>query len=211
MRNIKMTSKFIKRAGLVVTAAALAFGATAVSANTLTYQGVTFTTTMVDANTFTLQITDALSATGDWAGITNLGALAFKQDGANITGGDITDWTTDTFSPNELNAGACSGGVSGGGCFTFDPRADLTNSMLFTIDFTGTGINTDGIWHLKLNFFCGADATKKCGSNLSMDIFSSSTSSSSGGDVPEPGPMSLTLLGLGLLGAGFMRRARQSS
>jgi hypothetical protein len=208
-----MTSKIFKGASIAATAAALALGAVAASANTVTFQNVTFTTTAVDANTFTFTMTNALNANGDWAGITNLGAFAFKNAGT-ITDGDVTDWTTDTFVAGGLADAGCNGAGAGWGCFNFVPDEALTNNMTFTIHFDGSGFDTDGIWSLKIQMMCTNqnDVYGKCGSLFSAPISSGTTSSgTSSGDVPEPGPVSLTLLGLGLLGAGYMRRAKQAA
>lgn len=210
-----MTNKIFKRASIAATAAALAFGAAAANANTLTFQGITFTTTAVDANTMTLQIDNALNATGDWAGIDFLGAFALKQEGGDVDTGSITNLGGWTFSQKELSAGGCDNGNNKNACFTFSPLLALSNSMTFTMDLGGSSLDTAGIWHLKIQFYCSEQSVNsKCGSLLSQDIYTASTSSGSSGtsgDVPEPGPMSLTLLGLGLLGAGFMRRAKHSA
>lgn len=219
-----MHAKGIRRVGLMAFGAAIAFGsvaANAVTVNTLTFQGVTFTTTSIDADSMTLRIQNALTGgTGNWAPITDLWTLGIDPVGT-VTSATITPFGT--FSGKELNANGCAGGLSGKACFTFSPFLDLTDDMLFTVDFVGTGLNMDAVFHVKVGFLCSPTTdvpdkdTKACGDLLSKDIFTASSSggtssgnTSNGNQVPEPSS-SLVLLGLGALGMGFVRRRKKAA
>ena len=70
---------------LTVVAATLA--PPAATANSLTFQGVTFEMLASD-NVLTLNIYDALNAAGDWLGINSLAAFEVKS--ANTTNGTVT-------------------------------------------------------------------------------------------------------------------------
>jgi len=177
------------------------------AANALSFQGVTFTTTYVNATSFTLLIEDALTGgTGNWADVNQLQALSIKGFGDFTTASVVP---AGTFSPNELNANFCSGGDSGGACFTFNPVLDVTDSMLFTFNFTGSNILDTMTPHVKIAFLCPGD-TNACGDLLSQGVPFGDDDDGDGDDddtdLPEPG--SLALLGLGLLGLGMARRRR---
>ena len=213
------------------TAIALAAAATPVAhADAVaTYQGVTFTFHYVDSNTFTLRIQGVLDATGDWGvlgnEITHISALQFSDLGVNPSAATISP--SGGFVDGGLSANACTG-AGEGFCFAFNPDLASSNNDLFTIDltaFTGT-LLIDQIAHphLKVNFTKGDD--NKIGSNLSTSAnwgsssSSSSSSSTSGGInqnctegtcIPEPSSVSLALLGLGLLGGGFLYRRKSAT
>lgn len=222
-----MSLRIIKHVGILAAATALALGATAANAvtiSTLTFFGVTWTATSVDADTMTLRIQNALTGPNtdpdpenNWQDITHLWTLSVNPTGT-VTSATISP--TGTFSGLEMSSNGCSGGTSGKACFIFDPFLALSNDMLFTIDFVGTGLNLTDIVHIKVGFQCspttagpvaesgkGKDkvkGTKACGDLMSKDT--SIRTSTSTGQVPEPGTMAL--LGLGLVGLGFLRRRK---
>lgn len=173
---------------LVVAVMVLSMGlvvAPASYANSLTFQGVTFGINAVDSNTFSLSIANALNATGDWAGITSLSDFHLRDLGtvSNLT---LTGWTVTDL---QLNAGGCTGGASGGFCFSKSPALPLSNNIVFNIDYTGT-LNLTAP-HLMVRFL---DANgEKQGSLLSQT-------------VGAPEPSSLMLLGAAFAAVGIWRR-----
>ena len=181
----------------IAAAAMMAFG-TSATANSLTFQGVTFNTTAVDSDTLAFSILNADAATGDWAGVQFLRAFSFKfGDDSHVATATITP-ADFSVSYLELNAGGCGGGASGGACFTASPALALAPVMSWTMDFTGDGLNLD-LPHLKINFLTGIDDGNKTGSNLSQNIPA----------IPEPETYAMMLAGLGLL--GFVARRRRQT
>lgn len=178
-------------AGLLVAG----FSATSASADTLTFQGVTFTSTW-SGNVLTLEI-DAAHPTGDWMTATTLGALQIKDigtfDSVSLTSAPAgaLGWT---LSPNELNADGCTGGSHVGMSLCYSgAHVALTDDMVF--QFTFTGGNTDFTSpHLKVEFF-GA-GPNKVGSLLSENLPA----------VPEPQTYAMMFGGLAVLGAMARRR-----
>ena len=176
--------------------AAAAFAASPAGANTLTYQGVTFETMALDADTLQLSVLNATSATGDWTGINYLKAFELKEIG-NVTGATLAGWSVSV--DNGLAAFGCTTGGTNGACFTSTPAAPLTNSMVYTIDFTGTNLNFSAP-HLKVEFLTGLNDTQKTGDLLSQTIPTA---------VPEPETYALMMAGLGAM--GFVARRRKQA
>ncbi|MDQ5945033.1 MAG: hypothetical protein QG619_452, partial [Pseudomonadota bacterium] len=96
------------------------------------------------------------------------------------------------------NLGCATGGTPGA-CFFTSPPLALTNSMTWTIDFTGSSLNLSAP-HLKVQFLQNATDTKATGDLLSRTIPA----------VPEPETYAMLLAGLGLMGAVARRRQQAS-
>ena len=176
--------------------AAAAFAASPAGANTLTYQSVTFETMALDADTLQLSVLNATSATGDWTGINYLKAFELKDIG-NVTGATLAGWSVSV--DNGLAAFGCTTGGTNGACFTSTPAASLTNSMVYTIDFTGTNLDFSAP-HLKVEFLTGLNDVQKTGDLLSQTIPTA---------VPEPETYALMMAGLGAM--GFVARRRKQA
>lgn len=167
----------------------------AASANTLTYQGVTFNTWAVDSDTMGLSIENALNATGNWAGIGYLSAFEIK----NLGGGGVASaavvsgpgaFVANVNNGLSANSGCVTGGTPGA-CFFSSPALALTNSMTWIIDFTpSSGVLDFSDPHLKVQFLTRAGDKKATGDLLSQNIPA----------VPEPETLAMLLAGLGLLG-----------
>ena len=186
---------------LPAAAAAIAFGTPAI-ANSLTFQNVTFQTVGLDSDTLQLSILNATNATGDWTGVDFLKAFEIKDIGTNVTGANITSGPAGTYTQT-VDAGlaatlGCTTGGTNGACFSATSPIALTDSMIWTIDFVGTGL-TFAAPHLKVQFLTGADAEDKTGSLLSQAIPA----------IPEPETYAMMLVGFSLL--GFVARRRKQS
>jgi len=189
--------KFKKLA--LIAALSVAFCAPA-SANTLTFQGVTFETLAVDSDTLQLSIFNALSGgTGNWSDINYLSAFEIKGIG-DVTGATLTGWNSDVDSGLAAAAGCTTGGTPGA-CFFSAPPATLTDSMVFVIDFVGSGL-TFSAPHLKVNFLTNITDTRATGDLLSQDITT---------PIPEPEIYAMMGLGLGLMGFVARRRKQQAA
>ena len=175
-----------KLALAAITAAVMAFVAPA-TANTLTFQGVTFET-LASGNTLQLTITNALSGgTGNWANVNYLKAFEIKDIG-NVTGATLAGWTANV-NNGLANAAGCTTGGTPGGCFYQPTAVALNDSMSFTINFTGTNLNFDAP-HLKVQFLTGQYDSRATGDLLSQTIPA----------LPEPEIYAMMAVGLGLMG-----------
>ena len=108
----------------------LAFVSSA-SANTLTYQGVTFNTWAIDADSMGLSILNAPSATGNWTGASFLKAFEVKGIG-DITGASISPSQFAVTADHGLSANiGCSTGGTPGACFSASTPdfADLQHDL----------------------------------------------------------------------------------
>jgi hypothetical protein len=185
--------------GAMLTALSLAALPAVAASNSLTFQGVTFNTDVLDADTLKLEILNATSATGNWAGVNWLKAFEIKDIG-NVTGASIVSGPG-SFAANVANglsaAGlGCTTGGTTGACFTGAAIA-LTPAMTWVIDFTGTGLNFAAP-HLKVQFLTNLTDSSKTGDLLSQTI----------PPVPEPETYAMMLAGMGLV--GFIARRRRA-
>lgn len=130
--------------------------------------------------------------------------------------GGVANWN---LVPGGINAGGCSGSGSGFDCADWvagGQGAQIGGILDWVFDITvnnGDLITTALGSSIKMQF---VDSTgSKVGALLSEEItlqVSSSTSSSStggtSGQIPEPSSSGLVVVGLGLIGAGFLARRR---
>ena len=188
--------------GAMLAALSLAALPAVAASNSLTFQGVTFNTDAVDADTLKLEIVNATSATGNWAGVNWLGAFEIKDIG-KITAASIVSgpgaFAADVTNGLSANVGCQTGGTNGA-CFTGSPIA-LTNAMAWVIDFSGTAL-TFAKPHLKVQFLKNVTQDKATGDLLSQTI----------PPVPEPETYAMMLAGMGLVGViARRRRAEQAN
>ncbi len=177
----------------------LAFASSA-SANTLTYQGVTFNTWAIDTDSMGLSILNATSATGNWAGVSFLKAFEIKGIG-DVTGATISPSQFAVTADHGLSANVgCSTGGTPGACFSASTPLSLTNNMTWTIDFTGSNLSFTAP-HLKVQFLTTLNDSKATGDVLSQNIPA----------VPEPETYAMLLAGLGMMGAIARRRRIQAA
>jgi hypothetical protein len=203
----------------LIAAGALTFASLPAWADSITFQGVTFTASPGAASDeVVLTIDNAVSGgTGNWADITRLaffavkpasgGSSTFTAASATATPGEGVTWIA-TLDSNLSNFG-CGGGSAGSVCFTSDPIGTytLTDHVVFDLFFTGGFVDLSSI-HLQVGFLnAGTSCTTAFhGCNADGDLLSQ--------DIPVPGPIvGAGLPGLifacgGLLGLARHRRRR---
>ncbi len=190
---------------ILATLIGIAVSCSAFATSSLSFQDVTFSAQALDSDTLSFTITGADTASGNWAGVQYLKAFSFKDIGdiASFAVVSGPSFASIAESGKELNAKGCTGGNSGGACFSFTQLAALTGSMTWTIDFvaaTGTTLNFAAP-HLKVDFYTSLADKKSTGSLLSQSMVSA---------VPEPETYALLLAGLGLVGAVARRRQNRT-
>lgn len=187
--------------GAMLAALSIAALPAVAASNSLTFQGVTFNTDALDADTLKLEILNATSATGNWAGVNWLKAFEIKDIG-NVTAASIVSgpgsFAADVAHGLSADVGCKTGGTNGA-CFTGAAIA-LTPAMTWVIDFTGTGL-TFAAPHLKVQFLTDATQGKATGDLLSRTI----------PPVPEPETYAMMLAGMGLVGVVARRRRAEQS
>ncbi len=188
---------------ILATLVSVAASCSAFATSSLSFQDVTFSAQALDSDTLRFTITGADTADGNWTGVRYLKAFSFKDIGdiASVSVVSGPSFASIAESGKELNAKGCTGGNSGGACFSFTQLAVLTGSMTWTIDFvaaTGKTLNFAAP-HLKVDFYKTLSDNKSTGSLLSQSMVTA---------VPEPQTYAMLLAGLAAVGA--MARRRQN-
>lgn len=185
----------------LLAALAITFASSGAWANSLTYQGVTFSTTDLGSGELQLSITNALNASGDWSGIKYIESFALVNVGA-VTGASVTNIGGFSTVPGGLNSGGCDSHGSGQTCFSAgaSPIA-LSNNMIIDVAFTGA--TNFSLPDLKVDFLIDPTQGKSTGSLLSQNIPVSAT--------PVPDALPLFATGLGLIGMFVWWRKRKGA
>ena len=181
----------LRKLALAPIAVALMLSGAPALAGTLTFQGVTFASSFA-GNVLTIEI-DAAGRTGDWSSAVSMDVIAIKDVGTYSGVSLLGPGGAWTYSPNELDANGCTGGVSGGACFSHSAVA-LGDDMIFNFAFDGGPLSLDAP-HLKVHFLDASGG--KQGSLLSQNIATA---------IPEPETYAMLLAGLGVLGFAARRR-----
>jgi hypothetical protein len=195
---MKKTSKTL------LAALAIAFSSSGAWANSLTFQGVTFSTTALGGGELQLTITNALNASGNWSGIKYLESFAVGNVGS-FTGASLTGFTYDPGGLSNGSANGCNGNGASFACFYATPSPlALSNNMVFDIFFTG-GPTSFSLPSLKVDFWTNSSQTKSTGDLLSQSIGPSVSA------TPLPAALPLYATGLAALGLLGWRRKRKSA
>jgi len=152
----------------ILAALALTFVSSGAWANSLTYQGVTFSTTDLGGGTLELSIANALNATGNWSGIKYLEAFSIGDVGS-FTTASVSNFTFDPGGLSNGSAVGCNGSGSGACFYAGSSPLALSNNMIFDIAFAG-GSTDFTLPHLKIDFWTNSFQTKSTGDLLSQSI-----------------------------------------
>ena len=183
-----------------------------------TFQGVTFTFTEVDSHTLTFELAGTKPLAPDWTNANFLAAFDIKDVGLNfntVTGIANGPGATNLAGLNtQLSASSvdckANGSPPGSICFDIAPDFQLTNTfdLTYTIVFSSAMFIGDTGPHLQIAF-SETQNGPKVGSLYSQNVpQTSSQSTNSTGQIPEPNSSALALLALGLLGGGFWTRRK---
>ena len=190
---------------ILATLPSVAASCSAFETSGLSFQDVTFNAQALDSGTLRFTITGADTASGNWTGMQYLKAFSFKDIGdiasfAVVSGASFASITE---SGGELNAKGCTGGNSGGACFSFTQVATLTSSMTWTIDFVAAAGKTLNFAspHLKVDFYASPTDRKSTGSLLSQSMVTA---------VHEPETYAMLLVGMAAVGAMVRRRQNRT-
>jgi hypothetical protein len=192
--SMKKTNKTL------LAALAITFASSGAWANSLTFQGVTFSTTNLGGGELQLTISNALNASGNWSGINYLESFAVGNVGS-FTGASLAGFTYDAGGLSNGSGNGCNGHGAGFACFTAgaSPLA-LSNNMVLDIAFSG-GATNFSLPTLKVDFWTDSSQTQSTGNLLSQSIPVSAT--------PIPDALPLFATGLGLIGMlGWWRKRK---
>ena len=185
-----------------------------------TFQGVTFTFHEVDATTLTFELAGSKPLAPDWNTANYLAAFDLKDVGlnfktvtatANGPGAVNLAGLNDQLSASSVDC-VSAGSPPGSICFDIAPDFQLPNTfdLTYTIVFSSAMFIGDTGPHLQIAFSNTLNGPK-VGSLYSQNVpQTSSQSTNSTGQIPEPNSSALALLALGLLGGGFWTRRRKS-
>ena len=155
---------------ILISVLALACTSLGASANSITFQDVTFSLTNLGAGELELTISGAAGATGNWAGINYLKAFDLAPNGGTFTSASLAGWTEVTGGLSNGSSVGCNGNGAGV-CFDAgtSPYSIPSGAMVFDVFFT-SGTVDFSTTHLKVDFFTTSTQTKSTGSLLSQDI-----------------------------------------
>lgn len=189
----------MKKALLAVLA--IIFATSGASANSLTFQNVTFSTADLGGGELQLTITNALNANGNWAGIKYLESFQLSNVGT-FTTATVAGFTTDPGGLSNGSSNGCNGNGSGVCFFGTSSPLTLTNNVVLDIFFSG-GTTNFSLPHLKVDFWANNPQTQSTGDLLSQDIGSGVSAT----PLPASWTMMLSVLALAL-GLVVYQRAR---
>ena len=171
MRNHLKTS--------LMAAAVLAFSSLGASADSITFQNVTFSLTDLGSpgagqRTLELEILNADHAGPDWTGVNFLQAFALKPSNTTYTSASLTGWG---FVPGNASNGGDSDGChsnanNGFLCF-FKPYGSpfpIAHDMVFDITFSGGNGGLIDVAHMQVDFRINNTQTNATGDLMSKDI-----------------------------------------
>jgi hypothetical protein len=184
----------------LLVALAITFASSGAWANSLTFQGVTFSTTDLGGGELQLTMTNALNASGNWQGIKYMESFAVGNVGS-FTSASLNGFAYDAGGLSNGSASGCNGHGAGFACFTAgaSPLA-LTNDMVFDISFKGGAANFS-LPTLKVDFWTDLSQGKSTGDLLSQSVSA----------TPLPAALPLYATGIGALALLRWRRKRKAA
>jgi len=169
--------------------------------------GGSFTATTSCNGSLVCTVTLTIDTSGSLASLTDINSVAVKVGTTDVGGTfSIASWTNIGGALNSNNG--CSGMGNGQLCaFSPDNIGVATGGTLVFV-WTGVQVDSDSIQHVGYQYNDGSGGLSVPNGNIVSCSVSNGVATDCGGTTQTPEPASLTLLGLGILGAPFLRRRR---